>query len=90
MAAGDRETRIAHLEIHGWAPVVNTATGRYGIYSEMLGIGFSVRMDTPCPMGDTAVKRWRRDHMEQSYALCNWDDVSDWHLDAIDKRLGEV
>lgn len=86
-----REVGIAHLELHGWVPVVNKATGRFGIYHEGIGLGFSVRNDAHRdPAGDSSVKRWDRSHMKDSYEVCEWDDVTDWHLKAINDRLGEV
>lgn len=94
MVAVDRQTRIADLAIHGWVPCMNTGTGRAGIYHDQLGVGFSVRNDDHVvaagKAGDSRVKRWDRDHFRQSYMPCEWDEVTDWHLDTIEKRLAET
>lgn len=79
-----REQRIADLEIHGWVPVVNKGTGRAGIYNTDMGVGFSTSdLNEPWK-----VKYLTRDQWYQSYEPCSWDEVTDWHLDAIDARLG--
>lgn len=86
-----REQRIADLTIHGWEPFINRTTGRAGIWHEQLGVGFSVRDDSMRePVGDSSVKRLTRADRELSYEPCEWDRVTDWHLDAIDKRLAQT
>lgn len=97
--AVDRQRRIAHLAVHGWEPVQNRGTGRAGIWSEQLGVGFSCRDDSnPKPTkfdplaqgGDSSVKHLDRDARANDYVNCEWDEVTDWHLDTIDKRLAET
>lgn len=46
-----RDQRVAHLEIHGWRPMKNLTSERFGIYNDSVGIGFSVRNDPAEPVG---------------------------------------
>lgn len=86
-----REQKIADLEIHGWEPVKNLATERCGIYSEALGLGFSVRDDSlHDPAGDSHVKVLNPNARAENYVLCEWVEVTDWHFETIEKRLGAV
>jgi hypothetical protein len=91
LATRVRERRIAHLAIHGWEPVTNRATKRAGIWNAQFGVGFSLRDDREhYPDGDSSVKRLDRDQRHNSYEECEWDKVTNWHLDRIDERLEQT
>ena len=82
-----REQRIAHLEVHGWMPVkdsANDARSFRGIWSEQLTLGFAVSRSI-------AGKRVIR--LDSDYPRpveCSWADIPTEVLDAIDARLAET
>lgn len=81
----DRETRIADLAIHGWEPVreVPSAETGYGIFNRALNVGFRV-----VGLG-TSNQKVRTVDINR-LRPCEWDDVTDQVLDAIDERLAQT
>lgn len=80
-----REQRIAHLEIHGWRPMreVPSAESGYGIHNFDLNVGFRVT-----GLGSPNQKVRKTD--ANRLFPCEWDEVSDKVLFAIDERLAAV
>lgn len=96
-----REQRIADMEIHGWRPIrdTNHAKARYrGIYSESLRLGFALRLAVRPAVVTIVPQDLEGDDypfinsrgLERRVEFCEWGDIPDAALDAIDARLAET